>query len=219
MNQLVPTFTGTLAGESQPLVNARDLYDYVSRETKFEDWIVRKIEQYGFAQGIDYLDILTKKTGANWFGGERKITEYHLSLDMAKELAMVENTEQGRKARRYFIQMEKVARQEIPAFLRRGELPRPGQVEALQAVRLKATLLAAKPQWQKLARYHALKLSQGEIATLLGLKPGTVRDKLRELAACGLVDYRTNAALAAAGRRGLQVIQAKQAARQQGGAL
>lgn len=100
MNQLIPTFSGELAGEIQPLVNARDLYAYVSRETKFQDWIVRKIEQYEFTQGIDYLEVLSKKSGENWFGGSRAVTEYHLSFDMAKELAMVENTEQGRQARR-----------------------------------------------------------------------------------------------------------------------
>lgn len=195
-NQLIPTFTGTLAGEIQTLVNARDLHVVLEPSTRFNDWIVRRIEQYGFTEGEDFYSVLSKAM----FGRDK--TEYHLSLDMAKELAMLEMNDKGRAARRYFIHMEKVARQEIP-----------GQVEALQTARLKATLLAAKPQWQKLQRYHALRLSQGEIATLLGIKPSTVRDKLRELAACGLVDYATNPQLSAAGRKGLMVIKQRQEVR------
>ncbi len=43
-------------------------------------------------------------------GGDRKSTDYHLTIDMAKELAMVENKERGRQVHRYFIQIEKEAR-------------------------------------------------------------------------------------------------------------
>lgn len=67
-------------------------------------WLKERIEQYGFVEGEDFSPISGKSTGG------RPTIEYHLTLDMAKELAMVENNEQGRIVRRYFIQSEKELR-------------------------------------------------------------------------------------------------------------
>ena len=95
----------------QRAVNARDLHQFLGVKTKFSEWINRRIEEYGFVESQDYVCI-----SQNWEtqrkDGQRGITkskEYALSLDMAKELSMVERTERGREARRYFIEMEKVA--------------------------------------------------------------------------------------------------------------
>lgn len=186
MNQLIPTFTGTLAGETQALVNARDLHTVLGSKQDFSNWIKIRIESCGFIENEEYSINLSNRP----FGVGKPRKDYHLSVDMAKELALVENNEQGKKARRYFIDMEKVARQEIPAFLRRG--PAAGQVEALQAVALQ------KPRWAALKRYYELKLTSREMGTLLGCDPSTVRKMLKEMSACGLVDYRPNPLLATA---------------------
>lgn len=199
MNQLIPTITGELAGEIQPLVNARDLHAVMEVGKDFSNWIKERIEKYGFTEGEDYSPVLANRS----YGFGKPKTEYHLSLDMAKELAIVEGNDKGRQARRYFIQMEKVARQEIPAFLRRPLEVRPGQVEALQLERLKALALRGMPVWEQLKRYYEMKLTQIEIARLLCCQTKYVRANLREMAAAGLVDYQTNPALSAAGRKGL----------------
>lgn len=102
---LVPVFTGTLAGIETLLCNARDLHAFLQVGTKFPDWIARRIQEYGFAEGEDFEVTVLK------IGKRSNVTQkdYHLTLDMAKELSMVENNAQGRLARRYFIAMEKQA--------------------------------------------------------------------------------------------------------------
>lgn len=101
----------------EQLVNARELFIRLRGEntqTKFTDWISEKINKYGFIEDVDFASFSQK----NEKGG-RPTTEYALTLDTAKEIAMVENNEQGRKIRRYFIEVEKKARQmfEIPKTL------------------------------------------------------------------------------------------------------
>ena len=115
---LVPVFTGTLAGQSTPLCNARDLHAALGVGTKFEDWLPRRIAEYGFTEGEDFLSILRKTRG-------RPATDYHLTLDTAKELAIVENNEVGRRIRRYLIALEKDSRAAtVPAKLPAPTPPR-----------------------------------------------------------------------------------------------
>lgn len=88
-------------------VNARELHAFLGNKRQFADWIKQRIEQYGFVEDQDYSsfdNIVKRETGAT----VRK--EYALSLDMAKELSMVENNEKGRLARKYFIECEKIAK-------------------------------------------------------------------------------------------------------------
>ncbi|MNO23000.1 AntA/AntB antirepressor [compost metagenome] len=98
-NELLPIYQVTDTGEK--VVDARELCGFLGVASKFADWIKNRIDKYGFVENVDYLSI--SKSLEN---GGRSI-DYILKLDMAKELAMVENNEQGRKARRYFIEVEK----------------------------------------------------------------------------------------------------------------
>lgn len=102
---LIPVFNGELDGRQQHLCDARDLHSFLEVSSIFSNWIHRRIEQYGFVEGEDFFPFLEKSTGG------RPGMAYHISLDMAKELAMVENNEQGRQVRRYFISMEREARE------------------------------------------------------------------------------------------------------------
>lgn len=91
---------------SAETVNARELHEFLEVGRDFSNWIKDRIEKYGFEEGIDYVLTLAKT-------GERNNVvkhEYHLTLDMAKELSMVENNDKGRAARKYFIRVEKEAR-------------------------------------------------------------------------------------------------------------
>lgn len=63
----------------------------------FTNWIKDRIAKYGFSEGSDFIKVLAN-SGENPWGG-RPSTEYHLSLDMAKELSMVERNEKGKHRR------------------------------------------------------------------------------------------------------------------------
>lgn len=97
----------------EQVVNARELHDKLESKRDFSNWITDRIQKYDFIENVDFTTILLKSTGG------RPRTEYALTLDTAKEIAMVENNEQGRKIRRYFIEVEKKARNmfEIPKTL------------------------------------------------------------------------------------------------------
>ena len=103
-NALIPVFAGTLQDQPVQLCNARDLHIFLQVGKEFANWIKDRIEQYGFVEGEDYLPNLANRSGGT---AGRKRTDYHLTLDMAKELGMLENNEQGRQIRRYFIRVEK----------------------------------------------------------------------------------------------------------------
>lgn len=104
---LVPVFTGTLAGQSTPLCNARDLHAALGVGRDFATWIKERIAEYGFVAGEDFIFGSPKRGNQTGRGGDRRSRDYHLTLDMAKELAMIENNEIGRSIRRYLIALEK----------------------------------------------------------------------------------------------------------------
>ncbi len=108
---LIPVFTGTIQHQSIQLCNARDLHQFLESQRQFANWIKERIAQYGFTEGEDYLTILLNRSDGK--AGKRR-TEYHLNLDMAKELAMVENNEKGRQIRRYFISLERTSKPALP---------------------------------------------------------------------------------------------------------
>ena len=95
--------------EGKETVNARELHEFLEVQTRFNDWIKARIDKYGFVDGIDFAKVTEKIVTP---GGAQDGNSYYLSLDMAKELSMVENNEHGRRARRYFIEVEKRAREE-----------------------------------------------------------------------------------------------------------
>ena len=86
------------------VVNARELHQFLMVGKDFSTWIKSRIEKYGFVENEDFE--VFPNFGENPNGG-RPTKEYAITLDMAKELAMVENNEQGRIARKYFIDCEK----------------------------------------------------------------------------------------------------------------
>ena len=119
---LIPVFTGTLADRTVQLCCARALHDFMQVRRDFTTWIKGRVRKFGFAAGEDFIAISRSPDLANGKldspdlvnqvrgrGGDRKSTDYHRTLDMAKELSMVENNEQGRAARRYFIACERQA--------------------------------------------------------------------------------------------------------------
>lgn len=104
---LIPVFSGSLSDSETLLCDARKLHEFLQVGRDYSTWIKSRIEEYGFVENQDYL-IAPQIGGAKNQGrGGHNRTEYHITLDMAKELAMVERNEQGKAARRYFIECEK----------------------------------------------------------------------------------------------------------------
>lgn len=123
--QLIHTFTATIDGVQTACCNGRELHNFMAVQRDFTTWIKGRIQKFGFVEGVDYLlaksgEKVLPQSGENL--GGRPSSDYHLTLDMAKELAMVENNEQGRQARRYFIACEKQALGDAPAQPNPGTL-------------------------------------------------------------------------------------------------
>ncbi|WP_112068364.1 antA/AntB antirepressor family protein [Herbaspirillum rubrisubalbicans] len=94
-------------------VNARDLHEFLQVGKDFSTWIKDRIVKYGFVLDQDFtLETNDSPVSGNQKGrgGDRRSVQYHLSLDMAKELAMVERNEKGKQARLYFIECERKAK-------------------------------------------------------------------------------------------------------------
>ena len=103
-NQLIPVYENK---RQEQIVDGRELHTLLKVQTRFNDWISRKIKDYDFIEGEDFYSYLSKSKGG------RKATEYALKIDVAKEIAMVESNEIGRKIRKHFIQVEKLWREEL----------------------------------------------------------------------------------------------------------
>lgn len=113
--QLIPVFTGELTEQETQFCNARDLHRSLKVGRDFSNWIKGRIEEYGFVRGIDF-EVFDSPIPANQKGrrgGDRRSIGYQITLDMAKELAMIENNEVGRQVRRYFIQCENTLRADL----------------------------------------------------------------------------------------------------------
>ena len=96
-SQLIPVFNGTIANETTLLVNARDLHTFLGVGKRFASWITERIAEYGFVENQDYI-LVSPNREIKGRGGDRRSKDYHLTLDTAKETAMVERNE---KAARY----------------------------------------------------------------------------------------------------------------------
>ena len=112
MNELISLNQSAINGELQQTVNARELHAFLQSKQDFSTWIKNRIEKYGFVENQDFVRF-HKKMEAN----NATMIEYYITLDMAKEVAMIENNEKGRDVRQYFITCEKLAKQASTASI------------------------------------------------------------------------------------------------------
>lgn len=92
--------------ENDSKVNARDLHKQLNSGRQFTDWIENRIKSYQLIKDVDYFTI-SRKYEIDGFTESKDILDYILTLDCAKQLAMVERTDIGALVRRYFIIIEK----------------------------------------------------------------------------------------------------------------
>ena len=91
---------------SKNKVDGRSLHEFLQIETPFKKWIDRMLE-YGFVEGVDFWTEDKNVRRADGAIMPQKLTEYELTIDMAKEISMIQRNERGKQARLYFIECEK----------------------------------------------------------------------------------------------------------------
>ena len=132
MNELIPL----TERDGVQAVMGRDLHAFLEVRDNYTDWMKRMIA-YGFSAGQDFSEISDKPKGAG-----RPRIDHIISLDMAKEISMIQRTDKGKQARAYFLECERRAKQ--PAELSGPELMAKALVEA------QATLEAANNKVREL---------------------------------------------------------------------
>lgn len=105
----------------QQAVSARELYQFLEPTERFSNWFDRQV-QYGFEEGVDYLGCKVFNTLA-----KQELQDYLMSVDMAKEVSMIQRSEKGKEARQYFIECEKKLSKQVfqlPDFTNPAEAAR-----------------------------------------------------------------------------------------------
>ena len=92
--------------EGRQLVSGRELHEFLEIKTKYKDWFPRMVE-YGFEEEIDFMKVAQKRATNNLKNPVTTVIDHAISIDMAKEISMIQRTEKGKAARQYFINCEK----------------------------------------------------------------------------------------------------------------
>ncbi len=110
MSELIPIQDN----DGAQAVMGRDLHAFLEVRDNYTDWMKRMVA-YGFSAGQDFSEISDKPKGAG-----RPRTDHIVTLDMAKEISMIQRTDKGKQARQYFIECERRAKE--PAELSPEEI-------------------------------------------------------------------------------------------------
>ena len=92
--------------EGRQLVSGRELHEFLEIGTKYKDWFPRMVE-YGFEEEIDFIRVAQKRATNNLKNPVTTVIDHAISIDMAKEISMIQRTKKGKTARQYFIKCEK----------------------------------------------------------------------------------------------------------------
>lgn len=178
MNEIIKLTAQTIGGEPQQTVNARELHARLEVKTEFKDWIARRIKDFDFQEGIDFCSFLSESSGG------RPGKEYAITINMAKELCMVERNDLGRKWRRYFIDCEQQLQTVKQAIAIPQTLPEALRLAADLAEKNQQLIEQAKADAPKVEFSEAVVASDTEMtitatAKVLGIGPRKFFDWLR----------------------------------------
>jgi phage anti-repressor protein len=129
MNPLITMQARPIGGIQQPTVNARELWQFVESRRDFLPWMQYRIQKFGLVENEDYVFDVDVE---NPLGG-RPRTDYHLTIDTAKEMGMVEANAKGREIRRYFIECERLAKEAHARQVQQGDALSPRMQRFIQA--------------------------------------------------------------------------------------
>ncbi len=129
----------------RPTVLGRDLHNFLEVTERYSSWFERML-QYGFAEGIDFAGCKTFNTQAR-----QELQNHQLTLEMAKEIAMIQRTEKGKQARLYFLECEKRLKQELQPMSEAELILKQSQLLVDHNRKLKEIELQQKQQQQQLA--------------------------------------------------------------------
>lgn len=180
--ELIPLTTATIGNAEVNAVDARALHAFLGVKSRFNDWIANRIFDFGFVENQDY-SIFTKNLAKPNRG--RPTTEYILSLDMAKELSMVERTPKGKEARLYFIDCERRAKEaenaapQVPKTL--SEALRLAADLEDQKIALAAKIKEDEPKvvFAETIMHSKESMTIREAAKVLGIRESVLLDFLR----------------------------------------
>ena len=166
-------------------VSARELHKFLEITERFSNWFERML-QYGFTENIDYQGCEFFNTLAN-----QVLIDYALTLDCAKEIAMLQRSERGKMARQYFIECEKQLRSgkfALPTTYKEALQSLLEEVEVKERLQAQNDLQRIELQKQspKVAYYEDVLTSKStynanQIAKELGMSAVTLNKRLHEL--------------------------------------
>ena len=173
MDNLIPVNYET----DQPCVSARDLYEQLNIKTAFKDWFPRMCE-YGFEEGKEYYSKMSKTSES----GGRPSVDYDISVDMAKQICMIQRTPEGKQCRQYLIDLEKAWNTPEQVMARALKIANQ-TIDSLKQNNMK--LLADNEQMKPKAEFFdavadsKTAISMNEVSKVLGIK-GYGRNNLFE---------------------------------------
>lgn len=176
MSQLIPL----TEHEGVQAVMGRDLHEFLEIETPYRKWFPRMVE-YGFIAGQDFADKNDREQDR--LGREREVMNHIITLDMAKEISMIQRTDKGKQARQYFLECERRAKQPAfdPAQLTRSEILLIAMNAENERLELEAKNRELEP---KADAYDSFldttgKYSVGAVAQMLGMGQNKLFRELR----------------------------------------
>ena len=151
-------------------VSARELHLFLESKQEFANWIKNRIDKYGFIENQDFevFDNFIKNPN-----GGRPLREYALTIDTAKEIAMVEGNERGKMARQYFIECEKQLRakeqahQQIPQSFSEALRLAAEQAERIEAQQKQLQAQAPKVLFADAVSASKTSILIGELAKII----------------------------------------------------
>ena len=169
----------------QQAVSARELYDFLQPTERFANWFERQL-QYGFVVNQDYLGCEVFNTLAR-----QSLQDYFISVDMAKEISMIQRSDKGKQARQYFIECERRSNQPVPIF----QIPQTlGEALQLAADQAKQLELAAPKvaHYDKVVDRHTL-LTATQVGQKIGLSAIMLNRVLSEIGVYNMAHKRGRA--------------------------
>lgn len=157
-------------------VSARELHEKLESNERFSKWWER-FASYGFEENSDF-SVCTKKYAANQHGGEKEFSDYAITIEMAKQICMLQRSERGRLYREYFLRLEKAWNTPEAVMARALQVANKTLEEAKKQIDIqRAQIAEMKPSadsWETYAgdmEHRESEKSFREVAKLLYINP------------------------------------------------